>query len=282
MSKLVTVHYFELTKDFSYPGESHNFWELHYVDKGHLTCHAGDVENELFQGDLIFYKPMVPHRLTTDRNTAANLCVISFECTSEAASRLRNTVYKLTPYEKQLITKIFSEADKAFELPKLNPYLKKMQLKENAPMGSLQIIQLALEELIIRLLRKDVAKNAEQTQALFHYDDKLTNDVIQYLREHLSEHLTLSNLSKEIGYGKTVLCTRFKAVTGKTIFSFLTDLRVEEAKRLIRQGGITTAAISDSLGFSESAYFCNVFKRITGISPSEYARMIHAFDKKQQ
>ena len=282
VSKLVTVHYFELTKDFVHPGESHNFWELHYVDKGHLICHSGDAEHELFQGDLIFYKPMVPHRLTTDRNTAANLCVISFECNSEAATRLRNTVYKLTPYEKQLITKIFSEADKAFELPKLEPYLRKMRMKDNAPMGSLQIIQLALEELIIRLLRKDNAKNAEQTQTLFHYDDNLTNDVIQHLKTHLSEHLTLSNLAKEIGYGKTVLCTRFKSVTGKTIFGFLTELRIEEAKRLIRQGNISTAAISDALGFSEAAYFCNVFKRITGISPSEYARMIHAFDKKQQ
>jgi hypothetical protein len=42
ISKIVTIHYFELSKDFSYPGESHDFWELHYVDKGHLICHSGD------------------------------------------------------------------------------------------------------------------------------------------------------------------------------------------------------------------------------------------------
>ena len=66
VSKLVTMHYFELTKDFSYPGESHDFWELHYVDKGHLFCHSGEQTYELYQGDLIFYKPMTPHRLTAD------------------------------------------------------------------------------------------------------------------------------------------------------------------------------------------------------------------------
>ena len=282
ISKIVTIHYFELTKDFSYPGESHNFWELHYVDKGHLFCHSGDTENELLQGDLIFYKPMVPHRLTADKNTAANLCVISFECNSEAINRLRDSVYKLTPYEKRLITKIFEEAGKTFELPKLDPYLKKMRTKSDAPIGSLQIIQQALEELVIRLLRKDSANNPDAPQALAHYDDKLINEIIQYLNEHLSENLTLSDLAQKMGYGKTVLCTKFKTVTGKTIFSFLTELRVEEAKRMIRNNSvITSAAISDALGFSEPAYFCNVFKRVAGMSPKEYSRMIHAFDKVQ-
>ena len=281
VSKIITAHYFELTKDFYYPGESHNFWELHYVDKGHIFCHSGDVKHELFQGDLIFYKPMVPHRLTADQSTDANLCILSFECHSEPINQLQDTVYKLNSYEKRLIAKVFSEADKAFELPKLDPYLKKMRPKSNAPIGSMQIIQSALEELIIRLLRKDHSKTVEQAQGLIHYEDKLTNDVIVFLREHLNTRFSLTELSAKMGYGKTVLCTHFKAVTGKTIFTFLAELRVEEAKKMIRdKRSLTNSSISDALGFSEPAYFCNVFKKVTGMSPKEYSRMIHAFDKK--
>ncbi len=281
VSKIITAHYFELTKDFYYPGESHNFWELHYVDKGHVFCHSGDVKHELFQGDLIFYKPMVSHRLTADQSTDANLCILSFECHSEAINQLQDSVYKLNPYEKRLIAKAFSEADKAFELPKLDPYLKKMRPKSNAPIGSMQIIQSALEELIIRLLRKDPSKTVEQTQSLIHYEEKLTNDVIVFLRKHLTTRFSLTELSEKTGYGKTVLCTQFKAVTGKTIFTFLAELRVEESKKMIRDnGGLTNSTISDALGFSEPAYFCNVFKKVTGMSPKEYSRMIHAFDKK--
>jgi AraC-like DNA-binding protein len=225
---------------------------------------------------------MDPHRLTADQNTATNLCVISFACNSEAIYRLRDTAYKLTPHEKRLITKMFEEAEKTFELPKLDPYLKKMRTKSEVPIGSLQIIQLALEELVIRLLRKGSAKNHQTPHPLTHYDDELINNVIRHLRDNLSGSLTLSELAKKVGYGKTALCTRFKAVTGQTIFHFLTQLRVEEAKRMIRNNGsITTSAISDALGFSDPAYFCNVFKRVTGMSPKEYSRMIHAFDKVQ-
>ena len=83
-----------------------------------------------------------------------------------------------------------------------------------------------------------------------------------------------------MGYGKTFLCTRFKQVTGKTIFRFLTELQIEEAKKMIRQSKDNTISIiSDALNFSEPAYFCNVFKKITGMSPKEYSRTIHAFDK---
>lgn len=156
-----------------------------------------------------------------------------------------------------------------------------MRPKSNAPIGSMQIIQSALEELIIRLLRKDHSKTVEQAQGLIHYEDKLTNDVIVFLREHLNTRFSLTDLSAKMGYGKTVLCTQFKAVTGKTIFTFLAELRVEEAKKMILdKKSFTNSAISDALGFSEPAYFCNVFKKITGMSPKEYSRMIHAFDKK--
>ena len=46
IKKIVTIHYFEFDKNYRFEGESHDFWELLYVDKGNLICHAG--EREIF------------------------------------------------------------------------------------------------------------------------------------------------------------------------------------------------------------------------------------------
>jgi AraC-like DNA-binding protein len=279
VSKIVTVHYLELNKKFTYPPESHDFWELHYVDKGHLFCYQNNEKKEVRQGELVFFKPMVEHHLEMDE-VESNLCVISFECKSELLNEISDGVYKLTTHEKGLVSTVFEEAGKTFEMPKLDPGLKKMPLKADAPLGSMQLIELALEELVIRLLRKGSAKNTDKENLVVNYDDKIINQIIEYLSNNLSEKLSLSSIAKKMGYGKTFLCTRFKEVTGKTIFRFFTELQIEEAKKMIRKGKENTVSvISDALNFNEPSYFCAVFKKITGMSPKEYSRTIHAFDK---
>ena len=57
VSKIVTIHYYEFDKNFVFNGESHNFWEMVYVDKGKVlvSCNGNDVT--LSQGDIIFHKP---------------------------------------------------------------------------------------------------------------------------------------------------------------------------------------------------------------------------------
>ncbi len=281
VSKIVTIHYFELTKDFEYEPESHDFWEISYVDKGHIFCNTGERVDELNQGDLVVCKPMLTHSLSTDKAIACNLCVISFECNSPVLMQIKDDVYSLTSYEKKLLSTIFEEANLTFYLPKLAPELKKMQLKDNLPLGGMQIIKNALEELLIRLLRRDISKNDSKSTNLSAYDDDIVNGIISYLETHLNDALSLQNVSEYTGYGKTYLCTKFKEVTGKTIFRFFNELKIEESKKMIRRDkNLPLSSISDTLNFSDPAYFTSVFKKIAGMTPKEYSKTIHAYDKK--
>lgn len=281
--KIVTIHYFELTKDFDYPSESHDFCELHYVDKGHVICYYGENRHELYQGDMLFYKPMVEHRLVADQNTSSNVCVISFECNSSVHQEIEDKVFKLSTEEKYLISTIYEEASKYFELTKLNPALKKMRVKNTSTFGSSQLIQNSLEHLLINLLRKQKDENRKESGAVkTDYDDKTVNDIIEFMNKNLNSNLSLFELSRAIGYGTTFLCSRFKSVTGKSILRFFTELKIEHAKKMIRENkNITVSEISDTLNFCEPAYFCSVFKKITGLSPKEYSRTIHAFDARK-
>lgn len=283
VSKLVTIHYFELTKDFDYPEESHDFCELHYVDKGHVFCYADGVKYELSQGDMLLYKPMTRHRLVADNVIDSKVCIISFECNSVAIDNIANEVFRLSGDEKHLFYTIYDEAEKSFEPTKFNPSLKKMNAKDTSSFGSVQLIQISLEHLIINLSRRRTEIQSSNTHAVDKiYEDKTVNSVIEYLNNNICDNVTLSDISEKIGYGTTFLCSRFKDVTGRSILRFFTELKIEHAKKMIRENkSFTVSVISDALNFCEPAYFCSVFKKITGMSPKEYSRIIHAYDTKK-
>ena len=52
VNDLVTIHYFEYGKDYQYPGESHDFWEIMYADRGSIAVRCGETEHHLTRGDI--------------------------------------------------------------------------------------------------------------------------------------------------------------------------------------------------------------------------------------
>ncbi|MEG2959689.1 MAG: AraC family ligand binding domain-containing protein, partial [Oscillospiraceae bacterium] len=77
---LVTVHYFEYSSSYYFEGESHDFWELLYVDKGELDVDAGEERHHLTRGQMIFHQPGEFHALHANGVVAPNLVVLSFLC----------------------------------------------------------------------------------------------------------------------------------------------------------------------------------------------------------
>ena len=69
---------------------------------------------------------------------------------------------------------------------------------------------------------------------------------------------------------KTYLCSIFKKETGKTINEYITETRMETAKLLLHQQDIRFYEISGMVGINDPNYFSTLFKKYTGLSPSEY------------
>lgn len=91
--------------------------------------------------------------------------------------------------------------------------------------------------------------------------------VLQYIRAHLVEPLTLEQIAEHVGISKYYLCRLFHKYTGTTIISVIQTMRCAEAKRLIEDGmPIGTAAMA--CGFDNLSYFTRTFKRIMGCIPS--------------
>ena len=283
VEKLVTVHYFELSKNFHYPPEAHDFWEFHYVDKGSAISISDGERILLNHGDILFHKPMSQHQILTDGAVAPNVCVVSFYCKPKEMPFLEKRRLHLNAEERGVIKKFLTEAGAAFHLSHSDPSAHGLTLRENSPEGAAQMMKIHLEELLLLLLRGFSAPRLKPTAFSISesFDDPLVAEMIGFMQQNITKSLTISDFCRQFSYGKTHLCTRFSSVTGKTINTYFTGMKISAAKRLIREQNQSRelfSRISELLGFSSPSYFYSTFKRYTNMTPSEYFRSVHQYD----
>lgn len=279
VKKLVTVHYFELSKTFSYPPESHDFWELHYVDKGSAVSVNEGKETILNQGEIFFHKPDSLHQLkSNDDSTAPNVCVLSFVATPKELPFLENNKLKLNQEQRAIFKKIVTEANTVFDLSQNDPYARSLVEKPNPPHGAMQMIKLYLEQLLILLCRQFTIPQLPTSRFKeSDYGDRLVNGIVKYMQNNITEKITIEDICKEFNYGKTYICSKFAQITGKSINRYLTELKIDMAKNIIREQTASRdlfSQISDLLNFNDPSYFYYVFKKHTNMTPSEYAKSI--------
>lgn len=99
---------------------------------------------------------------------------------------------------------------------------------------------------------------------------KLVVDVANYIRRHLSESITTTQVAEHLYISRSRLSTRFKAEAGMNLCDFILREKTEEAKRLLRYSDKSISAVSSYLGFSSQSYFSHVFRKYTGTTPNEY------------
>ncbi len=99
---------------------------------------------------------------------------------------------------------------------------------------------------------------------------KLSLDVANYVRHHLSEPIRVEKMAEEFFLSRPYLSAKFRKETGQTLTDFILNEKTEEAKRLIRYTDRPLPAISSYLGFSSQSHFIRVFRKYAGVTPGEY------------
>ena len=275
ISKIVTIHYFEFDKDFVSSGESHDFWEFVYVDKGEAIVTAGRQELTLKQGEGYFHKPNEFHRLSANSVTAPNIFIVSFVCNAKSMVFFKNKKIKMQQKWKPYITAIIEEGRKTFDLPFNDPNLKGLSLRENAVIGGQQMVRTYLEQFLISVLRSETA---EAETKIFPtretMENHLVSEILNIIEGAVYTHLSVTDICEKLSYSKAYLSKIFKAYCGYSMSEYLVLLKIEKAKQLIREKQLNFTQISDRLAFSNPLYFSRVFKRVTGMSPREYLNSV--------
>ncbi len=274
IDKIYTVHYFEYPKHFRFPGERHDFWELVYVDKGEITATAETQNISLFQGSVIFHKPNEWHTMYTD-DVISNVAIITFESPSPIMSFFEDKILKVGQYQKTLISKIISEYTNAFSTPLNDLYTTQLIKKNTAPIGSEQLLKMYLCELLISFLR-DSLPDSQHSLISINNASATLNLLINYMQDNISKGVSMEDLVKYSGLNRTSITNIFKKGFNMSAIEYFISLKIDTAKKYLREHNYNVTQISEILGYSNVHYFSRQFKKSTGMSPIEYSHSIKA------
>lgn len=117
---------------------------------------------------------------------------------------------------------------------------------------------------------KEVMEETEEEKK----NNFLIKHVIEYINQNLdNKELCIKILAQEVYLTPTYLSNLFKKKTGRTIGQYLTDVRVKEAKKILKNPQLKLYQIAEMVGYEDANYFAKIFKKKTGMLPSEYREM---------
>ncbi len=272
---IVTIHYLELKKDFAFRQESHDFWELVYADKESVIAQTEKGEIVIEEGEMLFHKPNEAHSHAANGKTAPNVFILSFVCKSRAMNFFEGRKLKVNKSLTKFIYMIAEEGKRTFNLPHYNPNLTKMELLENPTLGGQQLIKNYLEILLISMMRSETEKEGAGVFFLREKEESesITARTIAFMKTHLHSKLTVSEICEQVHYNKSYLFRVFKRDTGSTVIEYFTRLKIEQAKKYLREGKLNVTQISEVLAFDTPNYFTKTFRKVTGYSPLQYKKI---------
>lgn len=278
VDKIITIFYMELSKNFYYEGEKHDFWEMVYIDKGEMICTADDKRFVLKSGEMTFHKPNEFHNLSGDSSVAPNVSILTFECKSRAMKHFEGKIFRLNAEEKSLLSTLFSEGLSCYQLEDArNPLLQKLKVIEPSPLGSSQMTKNLLEIFLIKLCRNTdvVTKEMRQSYVIDGIDVPYNvMEILDYLKEHIYGKVTIRDLAKHLDKSESTVKQLFAQYREGGIIRYYNALKIKEARKLIREGKYNMTQISDMLQFDNPQYFSKCFKAVTNMTPSEYKASI--------
>ena len=285
INRIISVHYFQYMSDFSFPGESHDFWELICVDRGEIDAVAGDRRLTLKKGNILFHKPNEFHNVLTNGKVSPSLVVIGFECHSPAIKSFEDQLMSVQDTEKKLLAQIIVEARNTFDGRLDDPYQEELIFNsEPLTFGSAQLISHYLEQLIIHLYRRYFSYSLPVRSSRFLAEASSGNDtynrIVRYMEEHLGERMTIDRICRDNLVGRSQLQKLFRDIKGCGVIEFFSMMKIDTAKQMIRDNQLNFTQIADRLGYSSIHYFSRQFKQITTMTPSEYATSIRLLSEK--
>lgn len=102
-------------------------------------------------------------------------------------------------------------------------------------------------------------------------NNRIINIVTNYIKDNFhDESLSITKISEYVHLAPTYLCSLFKEKTGKTLNQYITEFRVDKSKELLLNSKYKISDVTSMVGLRDQGYFTKIFRKITGMTPSEY------------
>lgn len=255
---------------FTAPLHFHPEYELVLIEEGDGICFCGDYNGKFSQGHLALFGKGLPHFYLSDDRFYKTTC--RERCRSiyvQFKELVLPEQYDRMP-EFQMIRKVLRDADRGigFQMRDRNEVIGLIRSMVDTRGVEKVLMLYRILDLLGRSEYVFLASSRFQ-----HHSQNLHPaclKVITYLNDHYRQRISLDALAQSVCMNRSALCRRFKRITGKTIVTFLNELRVAYACTLMANTNKTISEIAYECGFRNLSHFNSVFKKCTQKKPRDY------------
>ena len=248
----------------------HSYFELVYVLRGTATRKMSDAEIPVSAGDYYVANPLSAHGYEDIRDLEVVNCLFLPEYIDRAltdcpsvSSLLSNRILRFgVPVDIPIADRVFHDTDGS-----VRRIMKNMEREyAECRTGYMEMLRCYLTQVLVHAAR------ASETC----FPHEAVTRVMEYLKFHYPEPLSLETLSQLVGYTPQYLSSLFSEEVGIGIQAFLQRMRIEEACRLLINTDLSMAEISTAVGYQDTRHFSKVFRRYQVVSPREYRKNAEA------
>ena len=95
----------------------------------------------------------------------------------------------------------------------------------------------------------------------------------EYIHQNYMHRITLKEVSEFVGFNESYFSALFKKESGKNFTEYLSEIRINKAKELLKETNLSTIDICQTVGYNDLKHFTKTFKRLTGLKPHEYRKL---------
>lgn len=243
----------DLKKDFQTPGflerESFYYRGIHLCSIREIT-----EEDTLEKFDFRkFASAVVSHKYSE--------AIEIFRIYIEKAVKIQMPEFKLKNQTKNLLYNLVGDSDDRVQ--ELEEISREAFDKIEKSSGCEEFLDV-FEEIIEKIVT--VLETTEEDQNVY------LGKILDYIQKHYTEELNLQNLAAEFNFSYSYLSAYFNQHACEGFSEYVNKIRIQKACEFLKESRYSIAQVSSVVGYSDHSYFCRVFKKITGKTPSAYRR----------
>ena len=269
------IHYYiEDLPHFIVPWHYHPAIEIMYITRGIGTRFVGDCIEQYEEGDVCMIGPNLPHEWRND------------DAYFDKESGLRATCICLF-FKREIFDPNF------IRLPEMNNIRdliersrRGLKFTGNSKLEITRFIRssvndvgvrkvtnlLTLLELMATSTEYELLASVGFTNSVNSEDFERFNKVYKFLVKNFATSIRLEEVSTLVGLTPTAFCRYFKERTKKTFVEYLNEMRIGYSKKLLLENKMKISTISGEVGFPNLSNFISQFKKVTGMSPSQFQK----------
>jgi len=253
-----------------------DFWCLYYVDRGKALLKMNDNETcELTSGKGMFFAPGSSFERITSGKDGVNILSVFFCCDNLPAESYDLHLRNFDTFERMILSELVNIGHVYFERHSNEAKgIKGTKPKEGSPDYIPHFVKASIEFLLLRLY-KDKKDKKFSDKPSSGQTNLMVKSAVEYMYRNVGKKLKVSDIADSVKMSESNFQAVFKKATGQSVMNYFNFLKVEQAKIMIRKETYTYSEIALALGFSSESYFSRHFKKIAGMTPSEYAKLVY-------